>query len=141
MAAFSEANRVMNIHNFLVIVVICVVRVVVADYAEEESANTHISLGEFDLDDQCYKTAESEWAFQTRSNLPDTALRIKVSDMSVFVARGRSKRGYCNFPYKRTTEEVLKKAIGRCVGNVGAHLDHISFIQGQIFLTLHFGTM
>jgi hypothetical protein len=63
-------------------VVVCVA---VADYAEEESANTHVSLGEFDLDDQCYKTAEAEWAFHTRSVLTDTALLSKVSDVNVFV--------------------------------------------------------
>jgi hypothetical protein len=82
MAAFSEANRMMKIQNFLVIVVICVV---VADYAKEESANTHVSLGEFDLDDQCYTTAESEWAFYARSDIPDTALRNKVSDVNMFI--------------------------------------------------------
>jgi hypothetical protein len=79
MAAFSEANRMINIHNFLVIVVVCVV---VADYAEEEGANTHVSLGEFELDDQCYKRAESEWAFQTRSELRNTAFLNKVNDVS-----------------------------------------------------------
>jgi hypothetical protein len=124
MAAFSEAYRMVNIHNFLVIAVICVV---VADHAEEESADTHISLGEFDLDDQCYKTAESEWAFQTRSNLTDTALLNKVSDMSMLL-RGRCNRGKDNFRYKRTTDVARKKAIGRCVGNIGTHLDHVPLV-------------
>jgi hypothetical protein len=83
MAAFSEANRMINVHNFLVTIAICVV---VADYAEEDGANTHVSLGEFELDDQCYKIAESEWAFLTRSNHPESArsaLLSKVSDVGM----------------------------------------------------------
>ncbi|XP_033610289.1 uncharacterized protein LOC111871770 [Cryptotermes secundus] len=90
MAAFSEANRMVNIQNFLVIVVVCVA---VADYAEEESANTHVSLGEFDLDEQCYKTAESEWAFRTRSNIPDvpdTALLNKIQEEQAYGDKFRS---------------------------------------------------
>jgi hypothetical protein len=82
MAAFSGSSRMVNIRNFLVIVAICVV---VADFAEEESANTHVSLGEFDLDDQCYKIAESEWAFRTRSNISESALLSKVNAVSMLV--------------------------------------------------------
>jgi hypothetical protein len=85
MAAFREANRMINVHNFLVTIAICVV---VADYAEEEGASTHVSLGEFELDDQCYKIAESEWAFRTRSNLPESArstLLSRVSNVVVHV--------------------------------------------------------
>jgi hypothetical protein len=71
-----------NVYNFLVMVAICVV---VADYAEEEGANTHILLGEFDLDDQCYKIGESEWAFRTRSNFLESTLLSRVSDVSTHV--------------------------------------------------------
>lgn len=87
MAAVSKANRMMNIYNFLVIVVVCVV---VADYAEEEGARTHVSLGEFELDDQCYKRAESEWAVQTRSDLPNTAFQNKIQEEQAYGDKFRS---------------------------------------------------
>jgi hypothetical protein len=67
-----------NIRGVLVIATVCAV---VAGNAEEEGANTHVSLGEFDLDDQCYKTAETEWKFLTRSEGPE-ALLLQQSKVS-----------------------------------------------------------
>lgn len=77
------SKRMTSICSWLVVAAVCVVA---ADNAQEEGANTDVSLGEFDLDDQCHKTAEIEWAFLTRSGLPDSVvlLQSKVSDTNVF---------------------------------------------------------
>ena len=71
-------NRMARIRNFLVLAVICVV---VANEDREEGAKTHVALVEFDLEDYCYITAEAKWAFLTRSDLPGTVLKKKVSDV------------------------------------------------------------
>jgi hypothetical protein len=63
-----------RIHNILVLAAVCVV---VAD----EAADVLVALVEFDLDDQCYNTAEAKWAFRTRSDHPGTVLENKVSDV------------------------------------------------------------
>jgi hypothetical protein len=68
------------IHSFLVLTAICVVA---ADSDQEKGADAHVSLSEFDLDDQCYVTAESEWTFLTKADLPDAVLQSKVSDVNV----------------------------------------------------------
>jgi hypothetical protein len=66
-----------RIRTFLVLAAICVV--VAED--REEAANTLVALVEFDLEDQCFNTAEAKWAFLTRSDLPGTVLENKVSDV------------------------------------------------------------
>jgi hypothetical protein len=67
-----------RIHNILVLAAICVV---VADEDVKEEAKVHVALVEFDLEDQCYNTAEAKWAFLTRSDLPGIVLENKVSDV------------------------------------------------------------
>ena len=74
----SAVNRMTRIHNILVLAAVCVV---VADDHREETANTDVSILEFELEDHCYNTAEAKWAFLTRSGLPGTALESKVSDV------------------------------------------------------------
>lgn len=74
----SAVNRMARIHNILVLAVVCVV---VADEDREEGPKTHVALVEFDLEDQCYITAEAKWAFLTRSDHPGTVLENKVSDV------------------------------------------------------------
>ena len=74
----SAVNRMTRIHNILVLAAICAV---VADEDREEAAKVHVALVEFDLEDQCYNTAEAKWAFLTRSDLPRTVLENKVSDV------------------------------------------------------------
>jgi hypothetical protein len=67
-----------RIRNILVLAAICVV---IADEDREEGAKTHVYLVEYDLQDECYNTAETKWAFLTRSDLPGTVLENKVSDV------------------------------------------------------------
>lgn len=74
----SAVNRMTRIHNILVLAAICAV---VADEDREEAAKVLVALVEFDLEDQCYNTAEAKWAFLTRSDLPGTVLENKVSDV------------------------------------------------------------
>lgn len=78
LAVISAVNRMTRIHSFLVLAAICVV---VADDGQEERANTDVALFEFDLVDECKYTAEAEWAFRTRSDLPGSVLEDKVSDV------------------------------------------------------------
>jgi hypothetical protein len=77
-AVISAVNRMTRIRYILVLAAICVV---VADENREEEAKVHIELVEYELEDQCYSTAEAKWAFHTRSDLPDTVLENKVSDV------------------------------------------------------------
>lgn len=79
MAVISAVNRMIKIHTLLVLVAICVV--VADDGLDEEAADTHVALVEFDLVDHCYYKAEAEWAFLTRSDLPGITLENKVSDV------------------------------------------------------------
>jgi hypothetical protein len=67
-----------RIRNILVLAAICVV---VANDNREEAAKALVALVEFDLEDQCYNTAEAKWAFLTRSDHPGTVLENKVSDV------------------------------------------------------------
>jgi hypothetical protein len=66
-----------RIRNILVLAAVCVV---VAD-ERQETAKANVALVEFDLEDLCYDTAGAKWAFLTRSDLPDTVLKNKVSDV------------------------------------------------------------
>lgn len=72
----SSVNRMARILTLLVLAVICVV---VAD-DDLEAAKTHVALVEYDLVDQCYYTAEVQWAFLTMSDLPDTVLQKKIQE-------------------------------------------------------------
>lgn len=66
-----------RIFTLIVLAVICVA---VAD-DDLEAAKTDVALVEYALADQCYDTAEVQWAFLTRSELPDAVLEKKVSDV------------------------------------------------------------
>lgn len=73
----SAVNRMTRILNILVLAAVCVVA---ADEHQEERAKTDVCLLEYNLEDQCYITAEAKWAFLTSLGLRGTALN-KVSDV------------------------------------------------------------
>jgi hypothetical protein len=66
--------------RILTLIVLAVICVAVAD-DDLEAAKVHVALVEYDLVDQCRDTAEVQWAFLTRSELPETVLEKKVSDV------------------------------------------------------------
>lgn len=81
MAVISAVNRMTRIHSFLVLAAICAV---VADDGQEQRVNTDVALFEFELVDQCHYTAEAEWAFRTRSDLPGTVLENKIQQEQAY---------------------------------------------------------